>query len=667
MKRKMIGAASAYLAGLFFASFFTGIKFAAILLLLSALVIIKGIRGKDILLLFVCFSCAFIASKTYGHFYYNRIVSLSGTSGDFDGRIVEIENYAGDLSLYTLKGNLDGVPGGVKVTYLGSGLNVEYGDILHLKNCTFSEYKNDYVFRNKDIFMAEGIFLSADYPESVEPEYTHSRPIKNALTGYREKMISCFRSGMDGETGNFLSAMVFGEKKGFDPDMRTSLYRIGIGHVMAVSGIHVSVIAVMLMTFFKLFRPGRVVPFVLMNILMFLFVSMAEWPVSAVRAVIMIDFVYLAQMFRRQSDTLNSLAAAVLIICIANPYAVYSSGFLLSVTASFGIGVFGPYMTENLTDRKFAKSVMIMTCTCLCIFPLSMKFFGETSLISPVTNLLFLPLCSAALVLGAIFVITGGVLPVLDLAELLLRPVLAASDIISRYSLTYFCFPGENSVIIVFALAAAVIAVHVVFSRRSLTASVMAAAFGAVMICSAISSKSVNESLRIAFLGRGRNTAAVITYQGSTTIFDLGGYYNAPVYVRKYLCENGISEADSLVLTKKPPSQYSAYISELKPVTVGKWYTADDIFVHDAGNIFAAGDEIGFLSDSLEIRYKGGELTAAFAENVISVKPSGSRKSLVVCGDVMNGKILIERDENGGMNNFEITLSEDGGYKFRRL
>lgn len=98
-----------------------------------------------------------------------------------------------------------------------------------------------------------------------------------------------------------------------------------------------------------------------------------------------------------------------------------------------------------------------------------------------------------------------------------------------------------------------------------------------------------------------------------------------------------------------------------------KWYTADDIFVHDAGNIFAAGDEIGFLSDSLEIRYKGGELTAAFAENVISVKPSGSRKSLVVCGDVMNGNILIERDENGGMNNFEITLSEDGGYKFRRL
>lgn len=666
MKRKMIGAAAAYLAGLFFASFFTGIKFAAVLLLIFMLVIIKGIKGRDLMMLFVCFSCAFIISKTYGHFYHDRIVSRSGSSGNFEGRIVGIENYAGDLSLYTLKGDLDGVPG-VKVTYLGSGLNVEYGDIMHLKGCTFSEYKNDYVFRNKDIFMAEGIFLSAEYPESAELEHTNSRPVKNALVRYREKMISRFRSSMDGETGDFIGAMVFGEKRGFDPATRTSLYRTGVGHVMAVSGLHVSVIAIMLMTLFKRFRLGRVLPFILMNIFMFLFISMAEWPVSAIRASIMVDFVYSAQIFRRQSDTCNSLAAAVLIICIANPYAVYSSGFLLSVTASFGIGVFGPYMTKNFTESKFAKSAVIMICTSLCVFPLSMKFFGETSLISPVTNLLFLPLCSAALVLGAVFVMTGGVLPVLGFAELLLRPVLAASEIISRYSLTYFCFPGENSAIIILAFAAAVIAVHVVFGRRALTALAMATAFGAVMICSAISSKSINESLRIAFLGRGRNTAAIITYNGRARIFDIGGYYNAPVYVRKYLGENGISVADSIVLTKNEPSQYSAYISGLKPVIVEKWYTADDIFVYGSTNISAAGDGISFSVDSLEIAYYGSELNADLAGNVISVKPSGNKGSLIVSGDAMNCSILIDRDENGGINNFEITLFEDGRYKFRRL
>lgn len=662
----MIGAAAAYLAGLFFASFFTEIKIVIFLILILTLLVVKGIMGRDLLLLFVCFSCAFIVSKTYGYFYYDRIVSRSGSSGNFEGRIVGIEDYAGDFSMYTLKGDLDGVPD-VKVTYPGSGLNAEYGDILHLEGCTFSEYRNDYVFRNRDIFMAEGIFLSADYPESTELERTHSRPFKNALMRYREKMISRFRSSMDGETGNFLGAMIFGEKKGFDPNMRTSLYRSGIGHVMAVSGLHVSVIAVMLMTVLRRFRLGRFLPFVFMNILMFLFISMAEWPVSAIRASVMIDFVYSARLFRRQNDTFNSLAAAVLIICIANPYAIYSSGFLMSVTASFGIGVFGPYMTKNFKERKFARSAVIMACTSLCIFPLSMKFFGETSLISPVTNLLFLPLCSAALVLGAVFVMTGGVLPVLELAELLLRPVLWASDMISRNSLTYLCFPGENSVIIVFALAAFVAAVHVVFSRRSLTAAAMAAAFGTVMICSAVSGRSAYDSLRIAFLGRGRNTAAVITYKGSVRIFDLSGYYNAPVYVRKYLCENGISDAGSVVLTKNEPSQYSAYISGLRPVTVGEWYTADDIFAYGAGNISYGGEEIVFFSDSLEITYKDGDFTVDLAGNVITAKPDGRRRAFVVSGDVMERDILIDREENSGINNFEITLSEDGGYKFRRL
>lgn len=666
MKRKMIGAAAAYLAGLFFASFFTGINFIMFFILILTLLIVRGLSGRELLLLFVCFSCAFIASKTYGYFYYDRIVSRSGSSGNFEGRIVGIENYAGDLSMYTLKGDLDGVPN-VKVTYLGSGLNAEYGDILHLGGCTFSEYKNDYVFRNRDIFIAEGIFLSADYPENVRLERTHSRPFKNSLMRYREKMISRFRSSMDGETGNFLGAMVFGEKRGFDSDMRTSLYRSGVGHVMAVSGLHVSVIAVMLMAVLKHLRLGRFLPFILMNILMFLFISMAEWPVSAIRASIMVDFVYSARIFRRQNDTFNSLAAAVLIICIANPYAIYSSGFLLSVTASFGIGVFGPYMTKNLTERKFVKSTVIMACTSLCIFPLSMKFFGETSLIAPVTNLLFLPLCSAALVLGAVFVMTGGFLPVLGLAELLLRPVLWATDIISQNSLTYFCFPGENSVIIVFALAAAVTAVHVVFSRRSLTAAVMAAAFGTVMICSAVSSRSAYDSLRIAFLGRGRNTAAIITYKGSTRIFDLSGNYNAPVYVRKYLCENGISDVGSVVLTKNEPSQYSAYVSGLRPVMVGEWYTADDIFVYGAGNISSDGEEIGFFGDSLAVTYKDGDFTVDFAGNVITAKPDGSRSAIIVSGDVMEQDILIDQEENSGINNFEITLSEDGGYKFRRL
>lgn len=665
MKRKMIGAAAAYLAGLFFASFFTGITSAVIFLVLAILTLARGIRGKDLILLLVFFIAAIAVSTVYRHSYYDRIISFSGSTGDFSGRITGIESYAGDLSLYTLEGELNGISD-VKVTYLGSGLNAEYGDILHLESCEFSEYTNDYVFRNKDIFMAEGIFLSADYPESVSVERTHSRKFKNALMNYREEILSRFRSSMDGNTGNFLGAMVFGEKRGFDPDMRTDLYRSGVGHVMAVSGIHVSLIAVMLMAVLSRLRLGRIIPFILMNVLLIIFITMAEWPFSAVRALIMADFVYSARIFRRQSDTFNSLAGAVLVICIANPFAVYSSGFLLSVTATFGIGVFGPYMTKNFTGSSIVRSFLIMVCTNMCIFPLTIKYFGETSLISPVTNLLLLPLCSGALIIGAVFVMTGGILPVLGIAELLLRPVLGVSDIISENRLAYFCCCGENSAEIIFALAAAVVILHIVHDNRALTAGAMAAVFCGAMIITAITGKSAQNSFRIAFLGKGSNTAAVISYKGITRIFDVSGYYNSPVYVRKYLTENGISYADSVLLAENEPSQYAAYISELDPVKVGEWYSGDELFVAGSKAV-PAGEEIRFSDGELELIFQEESLSVDFCGTEISIASSGKKKSFVVSGDILPQDILIDKEEKSGVNNFEITLSEDGGYEFRRL
>lgn len=666
MKRKMIGAAAAYLAGLFFASFFTDIKYAAVLLVILILLIAKGMRGKDLIMLVFCFSAAIGSYKAYERLYYERVVSLAGTAGDFEGRILEIESYSGDLSLYTLKGELNGISG-VKINYFGSGLDAEYGDILRLENCKFSNYSNDYVFRNRDIFMAEGIFLSADYPENVTLERTHSNHVKNALMNYREKMLSRFRSRMDGETGNFLGAMVFGEKRGLDSDMQTSLYRCGIGHVMAVSGLHVSVIAVVLMTFFSRLIPGRFFSFFLMNLAMLLFITMAEWPVSAVRAAIMIDFAYSASLFRRQNDSFNSLAGAVLILCITNPYVIYSSGFLLSITASFGIGVFGPYMADNFSGRKFIKNAVIMICTNVCVFPLSMKYFGETSLIAPVINLLLLPFCSAALVGGAIYVMTGGFLPILKLIEFMLNPVLAVSDFISRSNLSYFYFSGKYSFVIIIFAAAAVIAVHFVFNKRALTAAVIALVFGAVLICSAISSMIAYNCIRIAFLGRGSSAAAVISYKGNTRIFDLSGYYNTPVYVRKYLCENGISRADSIVLTENEPSQYSAYISEIKPMTIGEWYVGDDMFVYNAENIFEFSGEIVFDYDDVYIFYRDESLVIDIDGESIIVSPADKGKGFVVSGTAMDHEIFIDRTENSGINNFEITLSVNGGYEFRRL
>ena len=81
----------------------------------------------------------------------------------------------------------------------------------------------------------------------------------------------CLKTG--DESGNFLAGMIFGEKQSIDPDIKNSLYRVGIGHILSVSGLHVSIIALAFMAVFSLLRINKYVSFGLTNVLMAMLVT----------------------------------------------------------------------------------------------------------------------------------------------------------------------------------------------------------------------------------------------------------------------------------------------------------------------------------------------------------------------------------------------------------
>lgn len=664
MKRKMIGAAAAYLAGLFFASFFTGKVMLYAFVGFLGVVLIKKLSLRDILLLMIAFGMGFGVSKAYTRFHYERITACSGSKTDFSGKIVEIERYSGEYAMYTVKGELMGIRS-VKVNVLSNEIYGKYGDIIHIKDCTFSELENDYAFRNKDVFRAERVFLSAGYDGEISIERKSARPLKNALMDYRERMIAKIRREMGGDTGDFLCAMIFGEKRGFDPNVKTALYRSGIGHAMAVSGIHVSVIAVLVMFLTSRIFRGRFLPFILMNMVMLLFITMAEWPVSAMRAAVMIDFIYSARLFRRQSDTFNSLAAAVLLISISQPYVIYSGGFLLSITAAFGIGVFGPHLASDSGGIKIIHNFKILFWTNFCILPLMIKFFGETSLISPLTNLLLMPVCSAALAIGAIFVLTGGMLPLLGLAKITLMPVLWIAQKSSSLNFTYMNFADRYSDKIALILAAAIVVLYIIFENNDLTAWLITLSVSTLMLWSAFYERHSSNYLKIAFLGKNGGTTVVVSYQNVTRIFDIGGYHSAPVYTGKYLSENGVSRVESVYLTQRAASQYSSFRTDFSLIDVKQWYTFSDIYVSDR-SVITAKDGAAFYDSDMETIFEDDGLIIDLNGFIVTAA-ADEDNNIIVAADYLDEQMKIGSKENGGINNFEIILTESGRSKIRRL
>ena len=416
-----------------------------------------------------------------------------------------------------------------------------------------------------------------------------------------------------------------------------------------------------------------------MECLLLFMVTLANYPVSAVRAAIMMNFVYAARLFRRQNDTFNALAGAVLLICVIQPYVIYDEGFILSVAGTFGIGVAAPCLTKDMPRDSFAQKALISLSTMLCtnvfVFPFSLLFFDETSLISPVTNILLVPLCSVSMAAGLLYALTGGVVDVLVVSDVINGFILNISDFFARISFTHF---SCGSRIVIYGLLICVVIVgfsFAVFRSRRFTCIITAAAFVFLFIGAGIERTRRNDSIIVAVLGRGRNAAVVVSCHGSAHIVDLSGNYRSSAYVRKYLTRNGIERVEDIILTNRIQSSYASYSNELGFVETGKWLAAD------SGIPYESAGAIDY-TDGEPVVIGGEDYTIIFCDDVLTVEGcsgkvvfgKGNTEQISGALNVKYGRISNDERLSGENtiytdqgNNLEIWLYESGSFDIRRL
>lgn len=681
----MIGASAAYMSGLFFASFFT--DNAALPLFLAVLIFFvflsrkQGFKKADYIVIAVSFTAAFSVFTLYTHTRYDRIVAYDGKSGSFIGEVTDITVYAGERTRYVLDGTIDGVQP-AKVIYYDSAALSQYGDLISLGSCKFSVPETTYLFDSKTYYKSQGVFLTAYGTKDIERIHTGSRKIKNRLMEYREKMISEFKQSIGYDCGSFLAGMIFGEKQGLDRNTRTSLYRSGIGHVLAVSGLHVSIAVLFFVKLLEKLRFKRIFSLAIADVFIVMIIMMANTPLSAIRAAIMMNFQLSAKIFRRQNDPLNSLSAAALFIAISDPYSIFNSGFLMSLSGTFGISVFGPYIAKAVKEGsplwKFKRDLIIMTCTTLTVMPLSISYFDETSIISPLTNILLIPLCSAAMLIGMIYVISGGLISLLELSWLLITVVTKISDALASCGFTHISSGYGAISIISIGLAAIVGYVYLLLRNRKYTVISLLSAF--FLFAFSLTAEYVyhyNE-LKVAVLGKGTNAAVVATHMGKTIVVDLSGGSDSAKYVRKYLMRCGITEVDAIILTEKAPSQFPAYAYNLDFVKINRWLSENEPYVRKS--IYVFGDDgISLDTGSYNVEVSGGKFEVnAFGCNVSVLPVSTEMTDDGVCvyyGNVKKkdtvtnepGVFYLDKKEENSIDNFEIILSENGTYMIRRL
>ena len=294
----------------------------------------------------------------------------------------------------------------------------KYGDIVKVKGKikSFSHNSNPGCFDFKKYYKAKNVFFRLDkssidlVSESDSFKYRYLDFLFNVKSLSKDKLYKI----TDEKTAGIYSGILLGDRKAVDELTRLDYQNNGIAHILAISGLHISLIFGLIYKFLRKFRVNRYVAGGLGFLLLFSYALMTGFSMSTLRALCMIMLSLIAIYTGETYDMPVALSAAALIILLYNPFKLFDSSVILSVTAIAGVCV-GRYILKHLNyfyyintwKKRFFASVIMSFSVNLVMFPVVIYIYHEVTPYSVILNLLVIPLMTVVFVAGIFGVITA--------------------------------------------------------------------------------------------------------------------------------------------------------------------------------------------------------------------------------------------------------------------
>ena len=271
-------------------------------------------------------------------------------------------------------------------------------------------------------------FISADYWQGAAVSLSSLSIIQRTkikAMQLRAQLLQRYsQSGIDGQELAVLSALTLGDKSLLTAETRDDYSQSGASHILALSGLHLTIIYAILTLLAGRMR-RKLVVVVLTTLSIWAFVFISGMSSSVTRAAIMLTMYAFCDMLNRGRPSLNTLSFAAIAILVADPLALYNVGFELSFMAMLSIGMFyRPFMSclsPTLLRLWLVRAVLSMTAVSLAAqigtAPLVAFYFGRLPLYSLITNII--------VVVGATVVLYGAVFFFIS------TPLTALQDIIA--------------------------------------------------------------------------------------------------------------------------------------------------------------------------------------------------------------------------------------------
>ena len=419
-------------------------------------------------------------------------------------------------------------------------------------------------FEGSGYYIADGISAFLENAQNLSIVDHEVDDIDRLVSDIRLKISNTLKKRSDFQTGAFLTALITGNREDLDGNTRLNFSRIGISHVLALSGMHLAILSMALTKLLTIVGINKKIRTGIISVFTISYMALTGFSPSVFRAGVMLLIAGMLFLLSRSFDSITSLFIAVAIIVICTPYAVFDLSLWLSAFATLGVVVFAELKremngseTNSKEDSKIKRvllklrdGVVVSLFAFGATFAISALKFGAFSILSVITTLIFSVFIEIMIYSGLLILVLGWLIPFRG-------PVVVISDFIKELS----GFLSNQKWIYVSAdslLIKALIVTFTVFfflfiildtKKKKLCLIILLSMIVAIFAIGGINGAVVRHKDEIMYAPSASGDIFISKSNGNTSVIYSGkGYVSSAYDVIDTLGKEGITYIDRLVL-----------------------------------------------------------------------------------------------------------------------
>lgn len=191
---------------------------------------------------------------------------------------------------------------------------------------------------------------------------------------------------------NYLKTFILGDTTSIDYDVLSSYRTLGISHLLAISGMHISLFSTFILKLLEILKLNNKKRYFITNLILIFYLFLVGFSPSILRAVLFFFLYTLNKLYNLKMKNLEIFLLTLSISIIVNPHFIYNVAFYYSLTISLFLIIMKDKI-KNI-DGYIKKLLFLSTTSFICSIPISIYFFNQINILSIIYNLFYVPFIS---------------------------------------------------------------------------------------------------------------------------------------------------------------------------------------------------------------------------------------------------------------------------------